>query len=155
MQEIRPTIIRGNASEIRSLLHAGLGAKGVDSRDLPNMALDDARAISRSTGCVVSVSGPVDLIVEGEAVAQVENGHPMMSRVTGMGCTASAVTGAFSAVNPSAFKAAVHAMAAMGIAGEMAAEAGGGPGSFQVRFLDALYRLQESDIEKRIRIKIS
>lgn len=152
IQEIHPTIIRGNASEIRSLLHAGAGAKGVDSRDVSYAALKDARAISRAAGCIVSVSGQVDLIVEGDAVARVENGHPMMASVTGMGCTASALTAAFCAVNASPFAAALHAMAAMGIAGEMAAERGGGPGSFQLYFLDALYRLQESDIAQRLKM---
>jgi hydroxyethylthiazole kinase len=153
MEEIQPTIIRGNASEIRSLLHSGPGARGVDSRHIPHEVLEDARAISRFAGCVVSVSGAVDLIVEGNAVARVENGHPMMSMVTGMGCTASAITGAFAAVNPLPFQAAMHAMAVMGIAGEMAAERAAGPGSFQLNFLDTLYCLQQSDIAKRIKMQ--
>ncbi len=153
IQEIHPAIIRGNASEIRSLLRSGPGAKGVDSRHTPDEVLDEARELSRTTRCVVSVSGPVDLIVEGDAVVRVENGHAMMSKVTGMGCSASAITGAFAAVNPSPFKAAAHAMALMGIAGEMAAEGGAGPGSFQVNFLDALYGLQESDVMHRLRIQ--
>ena len=153
MQEILPTVIRGNASEIRSLLHAGPGAKGVDSRLRPEEVLDDARALSRLAGCVISVSGPVDLIVEGNAVARVANGHALMSKVTGMGCTASALTGAFVAVNPSPFQAAAHAMAVMGIAGEIAAERSAGPGSFQSGFLDALYALQETDISQRLRLQ--
>jgi hydroxyethylthiazole kinase len=99
------------------------------------------------------VSGPVDLIVEGDAVARVANGHPMMSQVTGMGCTASAITGAFAAVNPSPFQAAAHAMAIMGIAGEMAAERAAGPGSFQLNFLDALHCIQESDIAQRLKMQ--
>lgn len=153
IQEISPTVIRGNASEIRSLLRSGPGAKGVDSRHSPDEVLDDARELSRSAGCVVSVSGPVDLIVEGDNTARVDNGHPMMSRVTGMGCTSSAVTGAFVAVNPSLFHAAAHAMALMGIAGEMAAERAAGPGSFQLNFLDALYTIQEPDIKQRLRMR--
>jgi len=153
MQEIHPTVIRGNASEIRSLLRSGPGARGVDSRHLPDEVLDDARALSRSAGCVVSVSGQVDLIVEGDAVARVANGHPMMSKVAGMGCTASALTGAFAAVNPAPFQAAAHAMAVMGIAGELAAGRAAGPGSFQVNFLDALHCLQESDIAQRLKLQ--
>jgi hydroxyethylthiazole kinase len=153
MREIHPDIIRGNASEIRSLISTGLGTRGVDSRHAPDDVREDARAISRFAGCVVSVSGPVDLIVQGDAVARIANGHPMMSKVTGMGCTASAITGAFTAVNPSLFLAAAHAMAAVGIAGEMAAERSGGPGSFQLHFLDMLYGLQESDIARRLKIQ--
>ncbi len=153
IQEIHPTVIRGNASEIRSLLRTGPGARGVDSRHLPEEVLEDARALSRSAGCVVSVSGPVDLIVEAGTVARVANGHPLMSKVTGMGCTASAITGAFAAVNPAPFQAAAHAMAVMGIAGEMAAVRAAGPGSFQLHFLDALHCLQESDITQRLKIQ--
>lgn len=153
MQEIHPAIIRGNASEIKSLLHSGQGTKGVDSRHSPDEALDDAQALSGAAGCVVSVSGPVDLIVEGDIVVRVANGHPMMSRVTGMGCAASAITGAFAAVNPSPLRAAAYAMAVMGIAGEIAAERAAGPGSFQPNFLDALYRIQRSDITGRLKIQ--
>lgn len=77
----------------------------------------------------------------------------MMPRVTGLGCTASALTGAFAAVNPRPFHAAAHAMAVMGIAGEIAAEQSRGPASFQMHFLDALYRLEEEDIQSRLRIE--
>jgi len=149
VREIHPVIIRANASEIRSLLRPGLGAKGVDSRHSPDEVLEDARELSRIAGCVVSVSGAVDLIVEGEKVVRVANGHPLMAKVTGMGCTASALTGAFAAVNPAAFQAAAYAMAVMGIAGDMAAEHPVGPGSFQLNFLDTLYRLQSTDIDAR------
>jgi hydroxyethylthiazole kinase len=76
----------------------------------------------------------------------------MMPRVTGLGCTASALIGAFAAVNPSPLLAAVHAMAVMGIAGEIAAERSPGPGSLQVQFLDALYLLKREDIDARLRI---
>ena len=153
MREVVPTIIRGNASEIRSLLGRKAGTKGVDSRHAPAEVLDEARALSISAGCVVSVSGPVDLVVEGNAVVRISNGHPMMARVTGMGCTASAITGAFAAVNPQSLKAAAHAMAVMGIAGEMAAERSAGPGSFQMHFLDTLSVIRESDIVRRLKMR--
>jgi len=85
-------------------------------------------------------------------VIKVENGHPMMARVTGMGCAATALCGAFAAVNSSFPAAAAEAMVVMGIAGEIAAESSEGPGSLQVGFLDALFRLSEDDLINRIRI---
>lgn len=88
-----------------------------------------------------------------DTVVRVANGHPLMAKVTGMGCTASAITGAFVAVNPSSLQAAAHAMAVMGIAGEMAAERAVGPGSCQVHFLDALSCLGESDIAQRLKMQ--
>jgi len=151
VREIRPAVIRGNASEIRSLLRAGPGAKGVDSRHTPDEVLDDARALSQAAACAVSVSGPVDLIVKGDDAVRIANGHPMMASVTGMGCTASAITGAFVAVNAAPLDAAANAMAVVGIAGELAAQRAAGPGSFQVGFLDALYGMQESDVVQRLR----
>jgi len=148
-----PAILRGNASEIRALHTAEGATKGVDSRHSSEDALEAARFLSRSRGCVVCISGAVDLIVRGDETIRVMNGHPMMPRVTGLGCTASALVGAFAAVNPSPFRAAVHAMAVMGIAGEMAAEGAAGPGTLQVRFLDVLYALREKDIADRVKLE--
>jgi hydroxyethylthiazole kinase len=101
------------------------------------------------------LSGATDVIVGEGKVLRVRNGHPMMARVTGMGCAASALTGAFAAVNPSPLQAATHAMALMGIAGEMAAERAEGPGSLQLYFLDALARIEETDVTRRLRIEPS
>lgn len=153
VSEVRPSIIRGNASEIGSLCRSTRGTKGVDSVSSPDDVADDAAALSRSAGCVVSISGPVDIIIQGDRRICVANGHPMMQRVTGMGCTASAITGAFAAVNPSPLMAAAHAMAVVGIAAEMAAEGAAGPGSLQVGILDALYRIEGSDITSRLNVR--
>ena len=153
LKETPPAIVRGNASEIRALYYAESETKGVDSRHTADAAVEAARGLSKKHACVVSVSGPVDLIFSGDGLVRVANGHPMMPRVTGLGCTASALTGAFAAVNPSAYEAAAHAMAVMGMAGEMAAEQSPGPASFQTHFLDALYRLSEEDIRSRLRIE--
>ena len=149
---VRPTVIRGNASEIRALARSAGGTRGVDSRHAPEEVLDDAVALSRSLGCTVSISGQTDIVVAGDRVARIHNGDPIMARVTGMGCTASAITGAFVAVAADAFDAAVQAMVTMGVAGELAAAGAAGPGSFQVRFLDALHALRETDLRQRARI---
>ncbi len=153
LRDTPPTIIRGNASEIKALVGAGRGTRGVDSTLAPDEVLSLARELSRQFRCVVSVSGAVDVIVSDEFAVRVANGHPMMPRVTGLGCTASALTSAFAAVNPSPLRAAAHAMAMMGIAGEMAAERAAGPGSLQMHFLDALHFLQASDVEGRLRME--
>jgi hydroxyethylthiazole kinase len=153
LDQVRPTIVRGNASEIRSLVSAGAGPKGVDSQHSPDEILGEAHALSRQWHCAVSVSGPVDIVVAGDAVVRVANGHAMMARVTGMGCTATAITGAFVAVNPSPLQAAAHAMAVMGLAGEIAAQRAQGPGTFFPHFLDALHGLDESAIARGVRME--
>jgi len=153
INEIRPTVIRGNASEIKSLIDSVQATKGVDSMHHPDEVFDDARSLSLLADCVVSVSGPVDLIVKWDEVVRIENGHPMMTKVTGIGCTSSAITAAFLAVNSSPIKAAAHAMAVMGIAGEFAARKSIGPGSFQVNFLDFLYCMHETDILQNLKMQ--
>ncbi|PKN60035.1 MAG: hydroxyethylthiazole kinase [Deltaproteobacteria bacterium HGW-Deltaproteobacteria-11] len=151
LREGPPAIIRGNASEIMALLDENAKTKGVDSTAASHDAVDVARQLSNINGCVVCVSGETDYIVRGDDVTRIMNGHAMMTRVTGMGCIASALCGAFAAVNGNYAEAAAQAMAVMGIAGEIAAQDVQGPGSLQVRFLDALYGLSERDVEHRLR----
>lgn len=150
---VSPSIIRGNASEIMALLEKGAGTKGVDSTALSHAALDMARDLNKAHGSVICISGETDYITGIDSnIIEIRNGHPMMSRVTGFGCTASVLCGAFAAVNGNYSLAAAQAMAVMGIAGEIAAETAAGPGSLQTAFLDTLYCLTESDIETRLRI---
>ena len=153
IHETAPTIIRGNASEIRALAGRATGQKGVDSSHSSGEVVHEAQLLAASTGSVVSVSGPVDWIVNSQRAIRIANGHPLMARVTGMGCTASALTGAFAAVHPQAIDAAVHAMAAIGVAGEIAAERAAGPGSFQMHFLDALHGLEEAEVSRRLKLE--
>ncbi len=151
---VRPSVIRGNASEIRALRYAEKGTRGVDSSLTSDQALESARALAETLQCVVCISGATDVIVSPRELIRVSNGHPMMARVTGLGCTATALIAAFSAVNPSPLHATAHAMAVMGIAGEMAAVQSPGPGSLQMHFLDALYMLRSGDIESRLMLAV-
>jgi hydroxyethylthiazole kinase len=147
LKSAKPSIIRGNASEIMAILEMDTKTKGVDSIAASHSALDKARQINQIHGSVVCISGKTDYVVGGQDVLKINNGHPMMARVTGMGCTATALCGVFAAINPSLMLASAHAMAVMGIAGEMAAEISPGPGSLQTCFLDTLYRLSLGDIQ--------
>ncbi len=146
VKAVIPEIIRGNASEIMAMADGMTRTKGVDSLASSRHALDVAKQLALDLGTVICVSGEIDYIVNAERVVQVQNGHPLMPRVTGLGCTATALCGAFAAVEKDFVLAAVSAMAVMGIAGEMAGENCPGPGSFQVRFLDALYSMTERDM---------
>ncbi len=148
-----PAIIRGNASEIMALYDDKTKTKGVDSAALSDDAITIAQKLSETYNCVVCVSGATDYIIEGKQIVKVNNGHPLMTRVTGLGCTASALCGAFAAVEKDYVAATVKAMAVMGIAGEIAAEKAVGPGSMQMHFLDHLYRLSEAEITSRLKIE--
>ena len=149
----QPTIIRGNASEIMALIDDKLQTKGVDSTADSNEAVHAAQRISKKHKCAVCISGAVDYIIFENRIVKVANGHPMMTKVTGLGCTATALCGAFAAVEKNPLVAAAKAMAVMGITGEMAASQSAGPGSLQMHFLDILYRLTEDDITRHLKIE--
>ena len=149
----QPTIIRGNASEIMALIDDKLQTKGVDSTADSNEAVHAAQRISEKHKCAVCISGAVDYIIFENRIVKVANGHPMMTKVTGLGCTATALCGAFAAVEKNPLVAAAKAMAVMGIAGEMAASRSAGPGSLQMHFLDILYRLTEDDMTRHLKIE--
>lgn len=150
-----PAIIRGNASEIMALYDDKSQTKGVDSAAASDAAVITAQKLSEIHKCVVCVSGATDYIIENGKIIQIMNGHPLMTRVTGLGCTASALCGAFAAVDKSVFSATAKTMAVMGIAGEIAAEKAAGPGSLQMHFLDNLYNLSAADIERRLKVEDS
>ena len=148
IEQCRPTIIRGNASEIMALVDASVKSKGVDSSASSDDALESAKSLAVDTGAVVVISGATDYITNGTDVYTVEGGDPIMTTVTGMGCTSTAIVGAFAAVVEDPMIAATAAMAVMSLAGERAAEYSRGNGSMQVNFLDELYNLRSLDFAR-------
>jgi len=147
----RLAAVRGNASEILALAGENARSRGADSLHGSNEAREAARSVARRLVCPVCVSGETDVVTDGRACRILAGGHAMMTLVTGMGCAATALVGAFAAVNPDAFAALVHAMAVMSTAGSLAAAGATGPGSLQIRFLDVLYTLTEADLEAGVR----
>jgi hydroxyethylthiazole kinase len=146
------SVIRGNASEILSLVHSEAHGKGVDSTHSGNEAIDEAVTAAKQYKCTVCISGEQDIITNGSKTTLLGGGSPMMTLVTGMGCTATSLIGAFLAVNKDAHAAAVHAMAVMNIAGEIAAQTAQGPGTLQLHFYDILYKLDFELISKHLRV---
>ena len=150
---LRPTVVRGNASEIMVLAGvAGAAGKGVDSAHSGTDALAAAQHLARASGVLVAMTGAVDYVTDGARVVELYNGHPLMARVTGLGCTASALVGAFLATGGDAMESTVAAIASLGVAGEIAAEGAAGPGTLQLRLLDTLYTLDEATLEQWARI---
>ena len=146
----RPTVVRGNGSEILAL-QGKSAARGVDSANQSVEALDAARDLAKRTGGVVAVTGAVDYVTDGSRLAAVANGHVLMSRVTATGCALSALVGAALAVEEDAFVGTLHALAIFGVAGEIAAQQADGPGSFRVRLLDSLSSLDKHGLAERLR----
>lgn len=138
-------VLRGNASEIMSLSGARETTKGVDSQHAVEQAVPFAEKVAHQYGCVVCVSGATDWVVAlGKQPVSIHHGHSLMTRVTGMGCAATALIGAFVAVQPDWMIATAHAMTLMGMAGERAAVESSGPGTLAVNFIDALYQFSQT-----------
>ena len=153
MQEVRFSVIRGNASEIRFLAGEGGRGSGVDVSALDAVTEENlaqaktmAAGLARRCGSVIALSGAIDVISDGQRTAVLRNGCATMARVTGSGCMLSALTGAFCGADPEhPFDSAVTAMAVMGVAGELAEarrlRSGTGNATFRTDLIDAVFNM--------------
>ncbi|MDR2017251.1 MAG: hydroxyethylthiazole kinase [Burkholderiales bacterium] len=153
-----PTVVRGNPSEILALAGEAAQGRGADSTHGSDEALAAAKRLAVEAKTIVAVTGATDYITDGERTLRVDNGHPLLQRVTGTGCSLSALVAAYVSTasdKNEAMEAAASACAVFAIAGEIAAqkalERSEGPGSFAVYLLDALAALDGATIERRIR----
>ncbi len=147
-------VVRGNASEILALAGSRGTTKGVDSVLGSGEAKQAAFELAKKYATVVAVTGAEDFVTNGYREVHIGNGHPLMGRITGTGCAASSITGAFCAVSKDPLAAAIGALVAFGIAGELAAQSNPGPGSFQPLLLDALDSIDPVAIRKMARVSI-
>ena len=137
-----PTVIKGNAAEIMALYTHQIGNASIDSSVDTQQVESIAKLLATNLNCVIVVSGHKDIITDGSQIAYVPDGHPLMARVTAMGCSATGIIGAFLAINPNPFDASLHAMQAMGLVGKRAGGVSRGNGSMMINFLDELSNLQ-------------
>ncbi len=151
----RPAVIRGNASEIAGLAGSDATGRGVDATLTVDAASGPASELAARVGAVVAVSGPVDLITDGDATVRVSNGHELLTRVTGAGCALGAVMAAFAAVGDDRLLTAAAASAVYGLAAEEASAAASGPGSFAVALLDGLAGLTPTTVAERARLEVT
>jgi hydroxyethylthiazole kinase len=149
------TVLRGNAGEVATLVGAHAEVRGVESIVAGLEPGGRGRPGAPRGGGVVSVTGPVDHVSDGERVLAVANGHELLSTVTGTGCMSSALTGCFLAAKPGEpVEAAAEALAAFGVAAEDAARGADGPGTFHARLYDGLYALDPETLDERVRIEV-
>jgi hydroxyethylthiazole kinase len=135
----KPRVLRCNAAEFTALAEDDV-TPGI------------VRAFASAHGTVVALTGAVDLITDGVRILRIENGHPLMARVTAMGCAGTALLAAFAALHDNALEAAAAALLVTGVAGEIAARDANGPGTFQSAFLDALFNLDTPTLTARGRV---
>lgn len=166
LKEVQFTVIRGNASEIKSIAGISSQGRGVDAakedvvsecslqEDIPIF-----EGLAKRVKAVIAVSGAIDVITDGEQTVLVRNGCPMMARITGSGCMLTTLIGALCGANEqNVFHATCLAIGMMGIAGEMADEKRvlnkTGNATFRNDFIDAIFNITEEQVEERIDYEI-
>ncbi|MFZ0117167.1 MAG: hydroxyethylthiazole kinase, partial [Xanthobacteraceae bacterium] len=110
------------------------------------------RAYAFEADAVLGLTGETDLVTDGARLARIANGHPLMAKVTAMGCSASAVVAACLAVETDAWLATATALMVFGVAGEIAGARATGPGSFAAAMLDAIYALDGEVLVQEARV---
>jgi hydroxyethylthiazole kinase len=153
LDELKVTVLKGNAGEIGVIAGAEATVRGVDSHALTGNPLTIACELATTLGITVAISGATDIVTDGRHSLLVENGHPLMGSISGTGCMAASVIGAFCAESKDPVTAASAALAAFGLAGEKAAAGARGPFSFKTALFDELANLTPQDLAAGIRIR--
>ena len=159
LREVQFTVIRGNISEIKTLASGAGTTKGVDADVADKVTeenLDSAVAFAKKfaaqTGAVIAITGAIDIVADAQKAYVIRNGNPMMSSITGTGCQLSALTAAFVTANPGhQLEAAVAAVCAMGLAGEIAHKRltpQDGNATYRSYIIDAIYNMTPEQLEE-------
>ena len=154
ISEIDVSIVCGNAGEILALAGKHGKVRGVDSMDTIDNRIEMISSLALETGWVIAVTGPTDIVTDGTRTVGINNGHPIMGRVTGTGCAATTAAACYAAAVEDCFEAATGGLISFGIAGECAAERCKGPGTFVPQLLDALADLDKEIIGRRARAEV-
>lgn len=165
MRELKLTAIRGNISEIKTLAMGSQTTKGVDAdvadavtEETLEEAVKFVKKFAGKAGCIVAVTGAIDLVSDGSSCYVIRNGRPEMGKITGTGCQLSGMMTAFLVANPeNRTEAAAAAVCAMGLAGEIGwsrMQEGDGNSTYRNRIIDAIYNMTGDTLEKGARYEL-
>lgn len=151
--QYKPSIIRGNASEISTLAGTAIQSKGVDSTLASQVAAQHARPLLHATECI-AISGASDFIVskQFDALIEIHGGHINQTKITANGCALGALCAAYSAVASSMSIAAIAAHIHFSIAAQLAYAKAPKIGSFHIEFLNQVQMLNAERIAQYARI---
>ncbi|MCU7558092.1 hydroxyethylthiazole kinase [Macrococcus capreoli] len=154
LHEHEIAVIRGNASELQALVGEA-SMKGTDAdTSLSTEAV--AQAAYEQFKCAIVVTGAIDAICVDGKVNLLENGTPLLTKVTGGGCLLGAVVASFiyNETKPT-LEVLTEAVTTYTVASELAEKSPNGtlPGHFAVHLIDQLYLIQESDVAKNRLVK--
>ncbi len=165
VNEVHPTVIRGNISEIRTISKGSGTTKGVDADINDKITIENlpqtvrfAKNLSKETNAVIAITGAIDIVADSKKAYCIFNGKPMMSSITGTGCQLSALTAAFVAANTeNELEAVAAAVCTMGVCGEIAferLEKGDGNSTYRNYIIDAVYNLSGEELERKANYEI-
>lgn len=165
LKEIKFDVIRGNISEIKTLMLGNGTTKGVDA-DVADKVIEDniddvirkLKKFSAAMGSIIVVTGEIDLVCNNEKCFVIRNGRAEMSSITGTGCQLSGMLTAFLVANPyDMFTAAAAAVCTMGLAGEIGwsrMKIGDGNATYRNRIIDAIYNMDGKTLEEGAKYEI-
>ena len=155
LDNVKVSIVRGNAGEIAALAGIASEVKGVESISASESTDQIAKKFASAFGCTAAITGVVDVVSDGKKVAKLNNGDAMLGKVVGTGCMSSVIVASFAAVDPDPFTAAIGGLTAFSIAGELAAEVSGSkPGTFHTELYNALAAISAEDIQSRAKVEV-
>ncbi|AOY77854.1 hydroxyethylthiazole kinase [Clostridium formicaceticum] len=153
LKNVKLSVLRGNMSEIKNIYGIAASTKGVDSIDNPlDGGKEIALELAKRLQCTVVITGAVDIISDGGTVYYINNGHEMLTNITGTGCMSSSLIGLCCGTGKGSLHGAIAGMMIMGIAGEKAQsrlKEYEGLGSFKVYLMDAISKFSIEDIQER------
>lgn len=145
-----PAAIRANTAEIKAL--GGVKSQNsLDTDESGEVVEKLVTKLAKKWSTIVIASGETDVISDGDKIVHIKNGDMMMTKITGTGCVATAITGAFLSVDDDLFQAASHAMMVMGITGQLAGQRSEGPAAFRSNFIDQLYNIDPTSLNQNVK----
>ncbi|NMB27067.1 MAG: hydroxyethylthiazole kinase [Tissierellia bacterium] len=165
LKEVKFSVIRGNASEIKAIISKTKTSGGVDvslediiSEDNLDKYIKIGKEVSKANNAVVAITGPIDIVTNGEKTYLIRNGHKSMGRITGTGCMLTGVIGGFIGANPeNVLDSTAAAVAVMGLCGELAnqktAERALGTGSLRTYIIDYMSNLRGEILKEELKIE--
>ncbi|HZH61608.1 MAG TPA: hydroxyethylthiazole kinase [Metabacillus sp.] len=155
VEEIKISVLRGNAAEVANVIGEDWAIKGVDAGEGSGNIIELAQNAAKKLQTTVVITGKDDVVTDGETTYIVQNGHPILTKVTGTGCLLSSIIGAFSAVEKDLIAASVSALTVYGVTAELAAQktVKEGPGSFQIELLNQLMNVSTDDLHAHMKVE--
>lgn len=164
-----PDIIKGNISELRTLLGLpttpGMGVEaGQKEMVTRENALEYAKIFqkqAREYHTILLATGPIDLVVSSEEAYIIANGSNALASITGTGCMNNVLAGAclagvhgISSQTTNNTLAAILSCLLLGIAGENIQDIylNQGPGSFHYSLMDSISKLTPQTIAQQCNI---